>query len=147
MLTISLSLVASYWFLQFVSAQCCRPSLRLWTYVTCGSRCVYGVCMCAHVHSWYNGYGSTAHRKSAMHQMAKSRSSKQAAIQQASNQQLVAYSMSYANVISKTQKRSLAWCVGRHQQQGNLGNTPSFSLEGAGENLSKFRKKKWTLIT
>lgn len=82
-LTISLSLVASYWFLQFVSAQCCRPSLRLWTYVTCGSRCVYGVCMCAHVHSWYNGYGSRAHTKSAMHQMAKSRSSKQAAIQQA----------------------------------------------------------------
>ena len=31
--------------------------------------------------------------------------------------------------------------------KGNLGNTPSFSLEGAGENLSTFRKKKWTLIT
>ena len=65
----------------------------------------------------------------------------------------MAYSMSCANVVSKTQMRSLGMRVVRwelddnNNLKGNLGNTPSFSLEGAGENLSLFPKKKWTPIT
>ena len=51
--------------------------------------------------------------------------------------------MSCANVMSVRLRGALDDI---NNLKGNLGNTPSFSLEGAGENLSTFQKK-WTLIT